>query len=358
MSKKPRTASAKSAAKKKTPPKKTAAASVVERPAGNTAPLPSAHNGTPKKRRLAAPRKRWYRPRTWRNSRPKPDYTPLPKARRILASAVTLMRKYPRPFLMCAGVYAAAIFILVGGVVASKELSAIKQVIMTATPGLSGKIQSSIVQYLYLIGDGSATASATGSLYQLIVLILCSLAVIWLLRELTADRMATAKDAFYKGMRPLVPFMIILGVIFVQLLPLSFGGFIYNSAVSGSLFSQPVATGGGEKFVAVLLALGLAVWSVRMLTASLVALYIVTLPDMTPLRALRHARDLVYKRRLLILRKVAYMVVLAMLAITLIELPVIFFATAAAPWVFFAIISGLFIATHVYLYMLYRELLK
>lgn len=335
---------------KKSTPRPSAPASTV---AGNHEETVSV-----KKRRLPAAQRHWYNPRSWRTARPKPNYRPLPKARQLLASASALVRQYPRPFLAIAGVYAAAILILVGGVVASKELSAIKEVITTNTPGFGGKIQSSVVQYLYLLGGSDTATTSSGGLYQLIILTICSLAVIWLLRELTAGRLATAKDAFYNGMRPLVPLLAVLAVIFVQLLPLSLGGFIYNTAVSGSLLNQPIAVGGTEKFIAVLAAVGLGIWSVRMVVASSVALYIVTLPDMTPLRALRHARELVYKRRLLILRKVAYVLVIAVLIVTAIELPLVFFLTPLAPWVFFLLGAGLFVAAHVYFYTLYRELLK
>ena len=89
-------------------------------------------------------------------------------------------------------------------------------------------------------------------------------------------------------MYPLIPFILVLLVCCLQLLPLIIGSSLYSLVVSNGIAVQPI-----EKFVWALLFASLALLSLYMITSSLFALYISTLPDMTPMKALRSARELV-----------------------------------------------------------------
>jgi hypothetical protein len=102
----------------------------------------------------------------------------------------------------------------------------------------------------------------------------------------------------------------------------------------------------------------LAAWSIYMVSASVFALYIVTLPDMTPRPALRAARDLVRFRRWTVIRRVFFLPLFLLLLLGVIIIPLILYAQAIVPIVFFmlSMLSILFI--HTYLYTLYRELLQ
>jgi hypothetical protein len=94
-----------------------------------------------------------------------------------------------------------------------------------------------------------------------------------------------------------------------------------------------------------------------MLSSSLFALYIVTLPDMTPLTALRSARQLVRYRRWTVLRKIFWLPVALLILAAVIMVPIIIWLTAIAQWVFFLLTMFSLVATHAYMYNLYRELL-
>jgi hypothetical protein len=109
--------------------------------------------------------------------------------------------------------------------------------------------------------------------------------------------------------------------------------------------------------------LWLAVWfvlgvtSLYMISSSLFALYIVTLPDMAPLAALRSARQLVAHRRWAVMRKIIFLPLALMILAAVLVLPIILFATPLAAVVFF-LISMLFLPfAHSYMYALYRALL-
>ena len=61
------------------------------------------------------------------------------------------------------------------------------------------------------------------------------------------------------------------------------------------------------------------------------ALYIVTLPDMTPMKALRSARELVRYRRWTVLRKVLFLPLMLLVVAAIIMVPIIILADAAGP---------------------------
>ncbi|MEJ0072923.1 MAG: hypothetical protein WDN27_02440 [Candidatus Saccharibacteria bacterium] len=184
------------------------------------------------------------------------------------------------------------------------------------------------------------------------LLVVCSLAFIWALRQALAKHPVRIRDSFYRGMYPLVPFFLALLLLGMQLLPLVIGGGLYSAVVSGG-----IAIHWYEKALFILIFVGLGLWSLRMITASIFALYIVALPDMTPLRAYRSARKLVYGRRLLIWRKLIFLPIVLLLLAIIIELPLILFLTPVAEWVFFALSMLTLPIVHGYLYNLYREML-
>lgn len=101
----------------------------------------------------------------------------------------------------------------------------------------------------------------------------------------------------------------------------------------------------------------LALWSLRLLTHSLFALFAVTLPDMTPLKALRGAKKMVYRRRLTIWRKIVLAIVFICIVGFIVMVPFMLWAPAVAPWVFFLFSVSVTMFGQAYLYTIYREIL-
>jgi predicted ferric reductase len=101
----------------------------------------------------------------------------------------------------------------------------------------------------------------------------------------------------------------------------------------------------------------LAVLSLYLVCSSVFALYIATLQNMTPVKALRSAKRLVQYRRWSIMRKIILLPIIFIVVATVIMLPVILFLSPAAPWIFFALTMLAIAVTHSYIYTLYRELL-
>jgi hypothetical protein len=154
-------------------------------------------------------------------------------------------------------------------------------------------------------------------------------------------------------MYSLIPFIIVLIIIGLELIPLLIGGSLYSAVMTNG-----IAVGGLEKILWALVFLILALVSLYLITSTIFALYIVTLPDMTPMKALRSARQLVRHRRWLVMRKVLFLPVIIIFIALIIMVPVILLITPAASWIFLIFSLACLVFIHSYLYALYRELLN
>lgn len=303
-------------------------------------------------RMLQVSKRVWYKPSTWRHRPPVPVYKSLPKARKLFGTALRQLWAHKGLFGGIIVIYGLLSIVLVQSLSGSSNLNSIKTALDSSFHGVGGKVVTSIASFGYLVASSGSGNTDTSGLYQALLLILCSLALIWALRQTAAQHKVRVRDSFYRGMYPLVPFFLVFLLLSVQLLPAAAGGGLYAIVINNG-----IAVSLWEKAFWLLLFIVLALWSLRMIIASLLALYIVTLPDMTPLRAHRNARQLVYGRRLLIWRKLIFLPVALVIVAAIIELPLIFFWTSAATWAFFVISMIALPLAHSYLYNLYRSML-
>jgi hypothetical protein len=203
-----------------------------------------------------------------------------------------------------------------------------------------------------LVGSAGASGSGTGSTLQSILFIVESLVIIWAVRHLLSGQQISVKQAYYKAMTPLIPFVLVIFVIIIQLLPVSIGATIFT-AVATSVFTNTAAASVLSLIAFVLL----AAWSIYMVSASIFAMYIVTLPDVQPRQALRSAKELVKFRRALIIRKVFFLPVFILVVMGVIIVPLILLAPVLVPVVFYALSMLAILFIHTYLYSLYREMI-
>lgn len=203
-----------------------------------------------------------------------------------------------------------------------------------------------------LVGSAGASTSATGSALQSVLFVIESLVIIWALRHLLSGQAITVKLAYYRSMAPLIPFLLVIFMIIIQLLPFTLGGVIL-AAVSTSVFTSTAAATTITAIAFILL----AAWSIYMVSASVFALYIVTLPDMSPRPALRSAKDLVRFRRWAVIRKVFFMPLFLLVVMGIIIVPLILYAQSIVPAVFYVLSMLAILFVHTYLYSLYRELI-
>jgi hypothetical protein len=276
-------------------------------------------------------------------------YAQLPAAWTIGQQALRLLWTYKNSFSLLALTYALLTFVFVrefsGGIDVQGLRSDFNSVF-----GTDKSLNTSAAIFATLLTSGSSS-STLGSAYQWIFLVTVSLATIWALRMSKAGENWDVKDAFYKGMYPLVPFVLVILLVTLELLPFFLGATAYSIA-SGS-----VAISFVEKLPWLIVFIALSIVSAYLLITSLVAVYAVTLPDMTPLQALRSAKQLVDGRRLQVLRKMLFLPFALLLILGLIVLPVILILPVIAQWLFFGLSMVALIVVHAYMYELYRNLL-
>jgi hypothetical protein len=277
----------------------------------------------------------------------------LPSVIVVLKNSVKILKKYWKTFIIVTLVYALLYIVFVRGLSGGLDLSSIRQS-LDRDKGTTS-LSTGISLFTYLVGNSSTTqnSSVNAGVYQTLLLIIVSLALIWALRQSYNNNKVRARDAFYKGMYPVIPFILILVVVGLELIPLLIGASVYSAVTTNG-----ISVGGLETtFWAIGFAV-MALVSLYLITSSIFALYIVTLPDMTPLKALRSARQLVKRRRLIVMRKILFLPLIIVIGALIIMVPVVLLVTVTASWIFLILSFICLVFIHSYLYALYRELIN
>jgi hypothetical protein len=319
-----------------------------KKPATKNKPAAVAKKSEATPRRLKQPKYKTLR-LTKRIKHPGPK---LPGSVQIFKKSIKVLKDHWKLFFGVTIVYGLLTVILVRGVAGGLDLGTLKTSLQDSFNGSFASVSTAAALFSYMVGSAGSSSTPTGGVYQTLLIIIMSLAVIWALRQVLAGSKLRVRDTFYKGTYPLIPFILVLLVIGLQLIPLLLGSWVY-----GTVISNGIAVTSLEKLLWALFFFLLAVFSLYMICSSLFALYIVTLPDMTPMKALRSARQLVLYRRWTVLRKILFLPFAILLLAAVIMFPLIIFATPLAEWVFFALSMFVLVVVHSYMYTLYRELL-
>ncbi len=283
-----------------------------------------------------------------RTKQPKPKQTKLSGSFRLMRDSLLLILEHKRLFSGIMLVYVLVTIVMTGGLGAGISVTDTRNQIREAGgESLSGSLS---VFGMMLSSVGGSTESSAA--YQTLIVITVSLAIIWSLRQIMASQKTSVREAFYDGMTPLVPFILILFVVGLQLVPFLLAGTIYQAT-----FNTGFAVGVVEKTLWATLSLTLLAASVYMLSSSVFALYIVTLPDMKPIQALRSARGLTRYRRWSLARKLLFLPLALLFIGALIIVPLILIAPVLAQLGFIVLMVIGLVIVHTYLYHLYRELL-
>lgn len=280
---------------------------------------------------------------------------PLPSAWKLIKSSFLLVRKNPGVFLGLVAVQSLMTLIFIQGLSVSSELSDAKKNIQESLGGQSGvgeNIGTGLALFSYLASTNGSTSGDVSGSYQLFLGIVISLAVIWGTRQILAGEKVSVRDTLYKGMYPLIPFLLVLIVIGIQLLPALIGNLVYSTVLNNGLAVSAI-----EKILWLVIFLLLIVLSLYMLASSLFGLYIVTLPDMTPIKALRSARKLVLHRRVSVMLRVLVIPVFMLSIALALFVPMVLILPGIAQPLFLIFSSFALVITHIYMYQLYRSLL-
>ncbi len=215
-----------------------------------------------------------------------------------------------------------------------------------------------------LSGGLNPNISETQQLLAGLLVVMVWLTTVWLLRAFLAGNRPNLRDGLYNAGAPIIPTILVSLFLIVQLIPAALVpiGLYAALATDAELLS-----GGVEAMLFWAVASLLLLLSLYWITSTLIALVIVTLPGMYPLKAVKTAGDLVRGRRSRILRRIAWLLVITALIFTLFMVYIIMFDAwlkgllPALEWlpivpVSLAIVSSSTVVWMAsYVYLLYRK---
>jgi len=283
------------------------------------------------------------------------NYKPLPSAWSLWKLSLSMFWKHKRTIGLFLLIYAILYVIFVRGISGGINLGELRDTLKESA--VTG-VLASFTLFGVLVSDSGSTTSEIASIYQGLLLVVGSLAFIWLLRQLSGEKpmRVRVRDAFYRGMQPLVPFIIVVSVIALELVPFSIGGFILNVVLANSLTGS-----GSELFGIYVICLLLVILSLYLVSGSIAALYIVTLPGMEPIKAIRASHQVLRMHRWSVIRKFVLLVLFLLGASLLIFIPLLLTIPSNFSWIneyiFFAGSVSVFAVFHIYMYNLYKSLL-
>lgn len=264
-----------------------------------------------------------------------------------------------RPFLKFAILYGAISYVAVGGM-SQLDFVALREATLDVFGGDSAAVGTMFALFGGILGGGAAQApSEIQQLLGALISFIFWLAIIWFARMRLAGKAVNVRDAFYSCGAPLVSSAAIVVIIVLQLLPSIL-------ALFGLMLAQSVgyATQGVEAMMAYSAVALVVILSAYWLAASMMALVVVTLPNMYPWRALSAASELVIGQRWrLALRLGLFVGVIMLIWVIVVALALLFDSWLRIDWlpilpVLMQLLAGWsLVVSGVYTYKLYRSLL-
>ena len=282
-----------------------------------------------------------------------------------------LLKKHWRTFACLVALYA-VLSMLLTTVLSQDTYLQVKEVVDEANEdGFLGTVLPVMTIFFSVLGSqvtgGGVTVSA-GSQQQIIAVLIglyAWLTAVWLLRAMMAGKRPKLRDGLYSSGAPVIALGVLAVILLVQLLPAAIALIVYGAADGSGLLDQTAAlmlAGGATGLVAVL--------SLYWITSTIIAMVIVTLPGMYPMKALRLAGDIAVGRRIRILLRLTWLVVLLLLAWAVVLIPTIVLDGALAsampimanvpivPMAALLLASFSVVFSASYVYVLYRKVVE
>jgi hypothetical protein len=213
-----------------------------------------------------------------------------------------------------------------------------------------------------LTGGINQTLTQTQSTYASLLGLMTWLTTVWLLRNILAGNKVKLRDGLYNASAPILSTFLVTLVLILQLLPMAIAFIGYAAASASGLLA-----GGVEAMLFWIAAGLLVVLSMYWITSTLIALVIVTLPGMYPMKALRTAGDIAVGRRMRLLLRLIWLAGTIVVTWIVIMVPLVLLnAWINSVWTAFSSVPMLPVALVVmssltvvwssaYVYLLYRK---
>jgi hypothetical protein len=230
--------------------------------------------------------------------------------------------QYRKPFALLMATYAILTVALIG--IASQDTytqlsGVLRQTSGDVFKGNWGELgKAGLLLVSGATGQYNVALTETQQVYAVIVVLFTWLTSVWLLRALIAGKKPKLRDALYNAGAPILPTFLIFLLLIVQLLPVVV-------AVLGftALLPFGIVDGGAEAMLFWIAAGLLVLLSLYWITGTLIALVVVTLPGMYPMKAIRAAGDLVVGRRLRVMFRIVWLLIVTALLWAAVMMPVI-----------------------------------
>ena len=220
-----------------------------------------------------------------------------------------------------------AVTVLLVGMASQDTYSQLNEVIRSTSgdifKGSWGALgQASLALATGVTGSLGTSLTEVQQVYAVIIGLFMWLTTVWLLRAALAGPRPRLRDALYNAGGPIIPSFLVALFLVIQLVPVAL-------AVIGftALLPYGILDGGVEAMLFWTCALLLLGLSLYWITSTLVALVIVTLPGMYPLKAMQAAGDMVAGRRVRILLRLLWLFFIVILLWLVVMIPLILLDT-------------------------------
>lgn len=280
-------------------------------------------------------------------------HEPIPGSLRIFRKTIKHLWMNKRVFGGILLVYVLLYFLFVKGLATNFQLSETKSQLEEAVGSELGTWGMGAVLFGTLVGTAGTSAGDAGAVYQTLLFVIMSLAIVWTMRQtFESPKRLPLSRVFYDSMYPLIPYILVWLVVVLQLIPAFIGSFIYSIVVSNG-----IAVGLVEQLLWLTILIASIGVSVFLISSSIFATYIAALPDMGPMLALKKAKSLVKFRRFIIIRRLLFLPLVVIIVFAALFFPLVLYAPVAAEVLFVVFSLALLFITHAYMYVLYREMM-
>ena len=220
------------------------------------------------------------------------------------------------------------------------------------------------VMVSYFSGSGTAGGNVQ-QMSGVFLGLLTWLSSVWLTRAIMIGEKPKMRDGLYNAGTPIIALIVIIGIFIFQMVPAAIAVIIYSALNNSGILNQtPILMAAGG--AAILIVSMSVYWA----TSTVFAMIIITLPGMYPLHALRLSGDIVTGRRVRILLRFIWAVVMTILLWAIILIPTILFDGVLKGWfndinwlpivptVGLILMYASIILMSVYVYMFYRKVVE
>lgn len=200
--------------------------------------------------------------------------------------------------------------------------------------------------------------------FMIFLVIVTWLVTIYLTRHILAKHEVKVRDGLYNALTPFISTFCVLGVVFLDLIPIFIVVITYSAAVSTEFLATPFYA-----LVYFIFAMLLILLSAYLLSGSLMAMIAVTAPGLYPMTALNTASDIIAGRRIRFIIRILFLFIVLAICWIIVMMPIILIDSALKAnieWLssipivsFFLLTMTVFsvIYAAIYFYLFYRKLL-